>query len=223
MRLRRKKTVQRFSDQGKTEVFFPNLKSFFFLIPHDDGKSYIPHHTACTVVCVYAVYINLQCVFFCSARVEYFSNESFISDSDHHMNEQTHTHTHMPSETSIWKLNQAGDRGLAEAKGHTHAYIYKNTQTKVTHTLIQSTFVFQHSLSSANILTCLYTNLKHITARSPSLSLFVLMSHNSQTPPPHTHKKTHTFPGTRNMEGVKTKSPKTAQTSVCVCDLSHFS
>ncbi len=61
MRLRRKKTEERFSDRGKTEVFFPNLKSFFFLIPHDDGKSYIPHYAACSV-CVFVC----VCVRVCS-------------------------------------------------------------------------------------------------------------------------------------------------------------
>lgn len=46
----------------KTEVFFPNVKSFFFLIPLDDGKSYIPHYIACSV------YKSTEC-FLCSSRI----------------------------------------------------------------------------------------------------------------------------------------------------------
>ena len=97
-------------------MLFQNLKSFFFLIPRGDGKSYAPHRVG----------INLQRVFFRSARVEYFSNECFISESDHHMYEHTHTHTvrrkHM-------EMKSSGRRRGSQRPGNTHTLIQKHTRT----------------------------------------------------------------------------------------------
>lgn len=59
-----------------------------------------------------AVRINLQRVFFRSARVEYFSNECFISESDHHMYEHTRTHCQTQAHGNEIKWET---EGLAEA------------------------------------------------------------------------------------------------------------
>lgn len=102
------------------------LKSFFFLISRDNGKSYFPHNTASQCVCSLQC-INLKHVFFCSAWVEYFSNEW-------HRPSDEHTHTH--HQKRIWKWNQAGDRRLAEAKGHNRTHVHAHTDTQFVHLTI---------------------------------------------------------------------------------------
>lgn len=81
MRLGRKKT----EDGGKSELnsFQISKVSSLFPIVMVNVISHILQR-------VDTHYINPQCVFFCVARLEYFSNECFISDSDH----RTHRHTH---------------------------------------------------------------------------------------------------------------------------------
>lgn len=163
--------------------------------------------TWCCLQCVCAVHKNLQRSFFCSARVEYFSNECFISDSDLQMN--------TPTETSTWKWNQVRERGACRGQG-THTCAHSDQ----VHSLFDKQYIciLYCSLFTINTWASLYTNpnLWVLTTHSytpkifPS-SAFVSMPQNLQAT-----KKTKPlkFPGRRNMEDVKTKPPKTAQTCV---------
>lgn len=148
-----------------------------------------------------AAYINLQRSFFCSARVEYFSNECFIFWL-RPSNEHTSRDKHMEMKSSRRK------RALQRPRD--------------THKVVQtsSAFVFYIALFSLLMYEHLCTQIQiseywvH-THTHQKYSLHLPLSWWHKTCKQPTKKiKTLKFLGRQNMQDVKTKPPKTAQTCV---------
>lgn len=137
------------------------------------------HPRRCCLQRLCAAYINLQRSFFCSARVEYFSNEFYILTP-------TFKWTHQQRQAYGNEIKSEKE-GLGEAKGHTQTHTHVHTQTNFTHYLTSSICILYCPLFTINVWASLYTNpnfwvlsTHSYTPKILPSSAFVLMAQNLQ-------------------------------------------